>query len=517
MDLHLLITRLGDMQFEIRVESDFAVELLGYKMLSKGQQVFLPHIIYYGYASQLPEVLPDDTVINIISYCDVEIRSDFFTKNNLNLILIKKDFDAELIFEKLQQLFIEDQQIISDMKLLLDALFSEMGLQYITDVASAIFENPVFIVDTSFKYIAKSKMVLTNDPDLQEELNLGYILDKNVQSIKKSRLDEKVRKNNYPFYLSNKATGKGMLIVAVSIHQIEVAHIALYELNRKFSENDYKLLYNLGNIVSQELQKNELYKENKGLVYSNLLADMLENKVGNIKDIHQRFRVLGYTLKENLYVLATSPKGYKSSKARHNIAEQLIRLLPGSIYVIYRDTIVLLLSRPKNTHITEYEFQELEAYLSNINQIAGLSICFSDIWEIQRYYKQALKASELGVKLNDSKYIFKYENYSIFHMIELCGEHENLWNFCCPTVRVLLEYDKKNDTVLLKTLYHYLKNLKNPTKTSAELHIHKNTLFYRVDKIKNIIGSNLENGDELAEILISVKILFYLGESADLK
>lgn len=513
MDLYLLITHLVSSHLEIHAESDFSVELFGCKQITSKQEVFLPHIIYFGYSSQIPEKLPDDTLVNIICFDDTGLLSSFTGYSNINIILIKDNAIVEQIFERLQQLFLEDQQIISDMKLLLDALFSDMGIQYIADVASSLLGNPLCIADASYKYIAQSNMHQVKDPSWEEETNLGYILDRNVQVIKKSRLDEKVRNTNYPYYLETQDK-KGILITLVKIHHIEVAHIAVFENNKKFTQNDYKLLYNMGKIVSQELQKNNLYTENRGLVFANLLADMLDNKVTNIKNIHQRFQTLGYSLKENLYVLTVNPSGYKSPKNQLNIiAEHLQRILPGSIYVIYRDAIVLLISRSKDSYLSPLEYQELREYLLQTNQVAGISRCFTDIWEIRRFYKQSVKAAELGTKVNGGNGVYCYDAYACYHMIELCSEQENLWNFCSPFVLKLMTYDRENRTFFLETLYHYLKNMKNPTKTSEELHIHRNTLFYRIDKIKTILGITLEDGYVAAEILFSVKMLFYIGEN----
>ena len=107
-----------------------------------------------------------------------------------------------------------------------------------------------------------------------------------------------------------------MLIVLIQIQGIIVAHIALYEMNRSFNNYDRLLLYRFAKLVSQELQKNRLFSENRGMMYSHMLADLLDNKVSSLETIQYRFRTLGYKLQENLYVITVNPQQSTTSELK---------------------------------------------------------------------------------------------------------------------------------------------------------------------------------------------------------
>lgn len=45
--------------------------------------------------------------------------------------------------------------------------------------------------------------------------------------------------------------------------------------------------------------------------------------------------------------------------------------------------------------------------------------------------------------------------------------------------------------------------------TPQELSLHRNTLLYRLEKIKELTGCELSEGNEVAELVISLKLLQY--------
>ena len=76
---------------------------------------------------------------------------------------------------------------------------------------------------------------------------------------------------------------------------------------------------------------------------------------------------------------------------------------------------------------------------------------------------------------------------------------------------LLLEHDRKNDADLMNTLFEYLENAENMQKTAAALYIHKNTLAYRMNRIREIMGNDLSGSWDKFLLLLSYRILMYLG------
>ncbi|PIU76504.1 hypothetical protein COX95_02275 [bacterium CG_4_10_14_0_2_um_filter_33_32] len=59
---------------------------------------------------------------------------------------------------------------------------------------------------------------------------------------------------------------------------------------------------------------------------------------------------------------------------------------------------------------------------------------------------------------------------------------------------------------LLKTLEFFFKENLNLTSTGQKLHIHRNTVIYRLDQISRIIGLDPRNFDDAVSIKIALLI-----------
>lgn len=87
------------------------------------------------------------------------------------------------------------------------------------------------------------------------------------------------------------------------------------------------------------------------------------------------------------------------------------------------------------------------------------------------------------------------------------GLQGELVKFCNDTIRPLIEYDRLNKTELTKTLKVYFECNGNMKKMSKQMFMHYNTIIYRLQKIKDIIGIDIENYDQRLNLEIAMKAL----------
>ena len=74
------------------------------------------------------------------------------------------------------------------------------------------------------------------------------------------------------------------------------------------------------------------------------------------------------------------------------------------------------------------------------------------------------------------------------------------------TIAILDEYDAAHQTDLLGALEKYIENRFNVTKTAEEIHVHRNTLINKIEKIKEILEVDFENSEEILKIEIGMRI-----------
>ena len=157
MRLCEIIERLNDYPITYMEQKNPNIEITGIRMITKSQTVFLPNILYFGETTALPRKSQKGYCVNFLCYGSISARPDLYGGGgNMNLLLIASEEDASQIYNKIQDIFLESEQVVAGMRAFLDALFADTGLQGICDVAYGILGNPLFIVDNSYKYLAFS-------------------------------------------------------------------------------------------------------------------------------------------------------------------------------------------------------------------------------------------------------------------------------------------------------------------------------------------------------------------------
>jgi DNA-binding PucR family transcriptional regulator len=84
---------------------------------------------------------------------------------------------------------------------------------------------------------------------------------------------------------------------------------------------------------------------------------------------------------------------------------------------------------------------------------------------------------------------------------------EQLRRFATRTLQPLVEYDERHGASMLSTLAAYLDNSASPTATARALNLHINSLYYRLQRISELGGFDLENAEVRFELLLALRVL----------
>ena len=104
------------------------------------------------------------------------------------------------------------------------------------------------------------------------------------------------------------------------------------------------------------------------------------------------------------------------------------------------------------------------------------------------------------------------EEQVVFHYEDYFEKEDTEIRFLIhPGLMNLYLYDQEKGTDFLNTLQEYLKNPGQSSLVAKNLHVHKNTLLYRMGKIKELIGSDLTQGDDYMNMNLSLMIMKYLN------
>ena len=137
----------------------------------------------------------------------------------------------------------------------------------------------------------------------------------------------------------------------------------------------------------------------------------------------------------------------------------------------------------------------------------GISTIVGTIQELARAYREARIALEVGKVFDTEKNIISYDNLGIGRLIyqlptTLCELFLNEV-FKKESISVL-------DSETIYTIQKFFENNLNVSETSRKLFVHRNTLVYRLDKIKKLTGLDLREFDDAIIFKVAMMVNKYL-------
>ena len=139
--------------------------------------------------------------------------------------------------------------------------------------------------------------------------------------------------------------------------------------------------------------------------------------------------------------------------------------------------------------------------------VVGIGTVVNGVKDLARSFKEAQVALEVGKVFDTEKLIVSYDNLGIARII-----------YQLPTTlceQFLKEVFKKGsieslDQETLFTIQKFFENNLNVSETSRKLFVHRNTLVYRLEKIKKLTGLDLREFDHAIIFKVALMVKKYL-------
>ena len=215
-----------------------------------------------------------------------------------------------------------------------------------------------------------------------------------------------------------------------------------------------------------------------------------EKKERLIVKIVIEHRYFGWIPGEHFYTMAIGFRdAYQSDNQERSIAAYKNHL--GMIYPTYKavciGNILYLLLETKDL---ESVANNLDNFFQTYHLAAGCSHHFSNIIEFSASVEQSLEILRIGMKQNPRQNIYRFQEYNMPYLVSTLKKYSQPNYFCLPEILRLQAYDQEFGTDYLDTLQTYL-FFRNVITAANHLHIHRNTMNYRIQKIIEITGLKL--------------------------
>ncbi len=177
----------------------------------------------------------------------------------------------------------------------------------------------------------------------------------------------------------------------------------------------------------------------------------------------------------------------------------------GLIFIIYientnaepQKAVDLFLERAK---------KDITNGIDNIKMYCGISEVSLEKADFTTLYNQAVLSLHYCENSKNTSYRFTYRDTKILRIILVLQKNGDIRQMAFDTVNKLLDYDKNSDIDLMGTLTEFINCNYNTSLTARKLHIHRQSLLYRLDKIEKVVKMSLQSRKDLFLLEIFTRI-----------
>lgn len=258
-------------------------------------------------------------------------------------------------------------------------------------------------------------------------------------------------------------------------------------------------LSNIKNLYDEKYDKNSFIKN---IILDNILPS----------DIYIKSKELGFNAEESRVVFLIKFHS-KSDVLSFDMVQNIFPDKNKDYVISTGETDIVLVKEVK----PGTDIKEIEKIAKNIADTLnaefyvkvsiGIGTVVDNIKDLARSYKEAQVAFEVGKVFDTEKNIISYENLGIGRLI-----------YQLPTTlcEMFLQEVFKNgsldslDRETLMTIQAFFENNLNVSETSRKLFVHRNTLVYRLEKIRKLTGLDLREFDHAITFKVALMVKRYL-------
>lgn len=190
--------------------------------------------------------------------------------------------------------------------------------------------------------------------------------------------------------------------------------------------------------------------------------------------------------------------------------QKVIRTLTPCQLAIIQNNILYILLYNNSVTISEnqkYLRKYLSELLAKFNAHCGISNSFHTLTDTTKYRTQAEFALDFGITFHKNQPLHDYKDYYLPSILAPRVMEMSSCSYLSPAITYLQEYDKKHSSNFLETLKCYITNLCSTQETINQLHIHRNSLLYRIHKIEELTKISFDDYYTRLHLMISFYML----------
>jgi PucR family transcriptional regulator, purine catabolism regulatory protein len=398
---------------------------------------------------------------------------------------------------------------------LLATLLEDRGVAALAAELSEVIGRPAIVLDEYFRV----QVTEPNDPETRARgTALGAALASRGPHSAGGR-------GAVPFRLAPGPGEPETLVVPLSLRGTPAGYLGLSG-EQEVTDLDRRVAERAARVLGIELAKQRAVTEAQLRMQGDFLEDLLSGTYPSEEAMLARARWMGHDLTRPHVVLAlavdqleaTSPSAESGRmQAADLVRMEVVRVLPGALIREQQGLLDLALpraaapNRGEAIELAERVRGQLATRLVGSRVTVGVGRFHEGVGGLARSYREAEQALAIARALLGGGRTVHFEDLGVQRLLFQLRDSAELASFYDDLLGRLQAHDERQGAELVNTLEAFFECHGNHVRTAQRLHLHRNTLLYRLDRARQVLGVELDDAETRLALQVALKIGRVIG------
>ncbi len=328
------------------------------------------------------------------------------------------------------------------------------------------------------------------------------------------------------------------ITVPIQIRHETVGYLSLIGGDSDFDHLERLILGQVVPILALEFAHERERSEVETRYQAEAFMDVLQGNYQQADEMLARARLLGHDLAVPqvvvIFEVAPAEPEYpvdSFSQWHRRIRDELLRVWPSCWILAEQRRVTALLPYQPNGNNPEalrdceqIIFKRLERVQARVQQnmgsngslpaySAGIGHLARSLPDIPQSYREARQALEIGQRLFGEGNLHSFARLGIYRLLFHLHGQKELTDFYHETLGPLLDSDNRSNGALIETLEGFFRCNGNLSETARTMHLHRNSLLYRLGRIEELLGRSLVDPELRLSLQIALKVRHLFPEN----
>ena len=392
-----------------------------------------------------------------------------------------------------------------------DIVSSGGDLEELCRISCDFFKNPVYLHDSSFTVLALPRRLPGMLPlDYNPRTGRYYVPLWLVEEFKSDEVYRESLKTHGAQLWQTDRSPRNYRTLFVNLWDGENyrGRLLINELQSTIEKGKFRMAERLAEAVIRLLRRDEGSRGRNYTTFENMFSALLRGQSVDQTDMSMLLSILGWRETDWYVCLAVVNQSEGDSISDVSAARNELVSRLKSAFSFFMDNRLYIIA---NLTAGDLKMPELGPLLGPVFRdsllYGGVSFPVTGVGMLGKAFRQAQYALRRVLRLRQSQWLMFFEDCVLSYALEnIVGEFSTQM-LASPALQGLLRHDREKGTEYYATLREYLRHERSIPRTSAALIIHRTTLEYRLEKIRQIMPLDLDDERVRLYLLMSFYLL----------